>query len=98
MSTNLSLSSRRLCTALTDTSVNYEGISSLLDAMMKSFGISYFLKPSNHPSFLKGRAASILAKGKEIGFIGEIHPRVLQSWGLEKPVVALETSIGFLLK
>jgi phenylalanyl-tRNA synthetase beta chain len=43
-----------------------------------------------HPSFIKGRCASILLRGKRIGLLGELHPNILQSFGLKMPVAALE--------
>ena len=47
-------------------------------------------------TFINGRAYSVLADGKEIGFAGEIHPRVLNSFGIELPVSLAEIYIdGF---
>ncbi|MCL4362217.1 phenylalanine--tRNA ligase subunit beta [Candidatus Parvarchaeota archaeon] len=47
-------------------------------------------------TFIKGRAYNILADGKEIGFAGELHPRVMNSFGIELPVSLAEIYIeGF---
>jgi phenylalanyl-tRNA synthetase beta subunit len=32
--------------------------------------------------------------GKEVGFAGEVHPRVLGAFGLEMPVAAVELELG----
>ena len=47
-------------------------------------------------TFINGRAYNIIADGKEIGFAGELHPRVLNSFGIELPVSLAEIYIdGF---
>lgn len=87
---------REVAVAITDVAVHYEGVSSLLDAFLTSLGVSYSLQPTTHPSFLKGRVAEIVVKGKGRGMVGEINPKVLQSWGLEKPVAAFEIDLSVL--
>lgn len=84
---------RKLATAITDYSVGYELISSVLDAFLRSVGIKYRLKEKSHPSFIEGRCASIIINEEEIGFIGEIHPSVLEKWKIETPVVAFEINL-----
>jgi phenylalanyl-tRNA synthetase beta chain len=84
---------RRLAVAIADSKVGYDGIASVLDAFLSSFKIKYKLKRKNHGSFIEGRVAEVLVKNKPIGFIGEIHPQVLQNWKLEMPVAAFEISL-----
>ena len=84
---------QKLAAAVSASVVNYETISSALDAVLRNLGISYKLKACSHPSFIEGRTAEVII-GKDIaGYIGEIHPQVLNNWGLEKPVVAFEISL-----
>ena len=73
--------------------VNYDQISSTLDALLRNIGIEYTLKKSSHPSFIEGRTAEILVGKTHTGFIGEIHPAVLNGWDLENPVVAFEIDL-----
>ena len=40
--------------------------------------------------FIDGRTGEILLKDKEIGFIGEIHPKILKNWKIKMPVSILE--------
>jgi len=84
---------RKLACAISNTYVSYEEISSVLDAVMKTLGIEYKLKSATHPSFIEGRSANVLVKGKSIGLIGEIHPAVMENWKLEMPVAAFEIDI-----
>ena len=65
---------------------------------MTNMGLQFALKPINDPSFLEGRAGSILVHGKEIGLIGEIHPQVIENWKLENPVAAMEINLSQLFE
>ena len=51
------------------------------------------LSPLDDPRFLPGRAASISVGGRRVGVIGEIHPRVLEAWGIEMPCAAVELNL-----
>jgi len=84
---------RKLAFAMSNTSVGYEDVSSMLDALLSNLGLEYILKPSDHPSFIKNRTAAVFAEEKKIGIIGEIHPVVLNKWNLEKPVVGFELDL-----
>jgi phenylalanyl-tRNA synthetase beta chain len=50
------------------------------------------------PRFISGRAATIRYKGGSAGVFGEVHPQVLENWGLTMPCIAgeldLETLMG----
>ena len=44
--------------------------------------------------FISGRAASVVVGGTQVGFLGEIHPQVLDEFGLTTPVVACELNVS----
>jgi phenylalanyl-tRNA synthetase beta chain len=71
---------RKLVVASSDNRVGYEHIASVLDALMTSLGLEYELKKADHKSFIPGRTASISLKGKPIGTIGEIHPKLISNF------------------
>lgn len=48
--------------------------------------------PYLHP----GRSAVILCDGKELGYLGEVHPKVLANFELEKPAMLLEIDLDLL--
>jgi phenylalanyl-tRNA synthetase beta chain len=89
--------SRRVAVALTDVSVSYQDITSVLDAFLRSFGAVYSLRKSSHPTFIPGRAADIIIRGRPAGVVGEVHPHVLNNWNLEKPVAAFDLDAGCLV-
>ncbi len=83
----------KLAAAVSASTVNYETISSALDALFRNLGIKYSLKKAAHPSFIEGRVAEVVVGKDAVGHIGEINPQVLNNWSLEKPVVAFEIGL-----
>ena len=49
------------------------------------------------PRFIPGRQALVLYKGKVIGVYGEVHPRVLEAWGITTPCAAGELDLDALI-
>lgn len=85
---------RKIALAISDSAVNYEMIASVGAALVSALDPSVSFAPSTHPSFLPGRAATIRVDGKPLGIMGEVHPQVLNNWGIEKPVAALELDLS----
>ncbi|MDG6997744.1 MAG: hypothetical protein JRN15_01370, partial [Nitrososphaerota archaeon] len=48
--------------------------------------------------FASGRSALIYLAGSQIGVVGEIHPEILEKYGIKVPVVGFEINIEPLLK
>lgn len=90
--------SRRIAAAMAGTGTGYESIRSVLDAFLSNIGVKHSVKPSVHPSLIPGRTGMVMAGGKQIGIIGEVHPQVLENWGLEVPAAAFELDLNFILK
>ncbi|MEM0050763.1 MAG: phenylalanine--tRNA ligase subunit beta, partial [Candidatus Bathyarchaeia archaeon] len=72
---------------------SFSEIKSVLDALFININLKYMLEETEHGSFIEGRAGKIIVDGEEIGIIGEIHPKVLENWGLGNPAAALEIDI-----
>jgi len=89
-------SERRLHVAgvLSHPTANYTEIRSFVEALLTNLGITnYKIKEVEHPSFLEGRVAELSIKRKRRGFLGEIHPHVLNNFELENPVSAFEINL-----
>ncbi len=84
---------KKLACVISDTIVSYADISSILDSLMENIGKNYKLENATHPSFIEGRVARIVCNGKHVGFIGEVHPKVLKNWKIEMPVAAFELEL-----
>ena len=73
---------------------NFTEIKSCVEALLANLGLkNWTIKETRHPSFLQGRAAAIYVKGRKIGVVGEIHPEVLNNFGLENPTSAFEIGL-----
>jgi phenylalanyl-tRNA synthetase beta chain len=72
------------------TCANFSEAHSCLDLLLYYLTRPYSLEPLNHPSFLDGRAGSIVSGGRALGLIGELHPEVLEQWQLTMPCAAFE--------
>ncbi len=88
----------KLACAISDIKAGYEDILPALDALLRSFKISYKLKKTEHPSFSPGRAAWIEISGKPVGIIGEVSPEAIEKWKIEKPVAAFELDVPELMR
>src|SRR3989344_5738667 len=77
---------------------NYTEIRQILDALLSSLNLKYSIEDLEHNSFIPGRIGKIIVNKKEIGFLGEIHPSVLENFSLENPAAALEINLSELSK
>ncbi|ASJ12134.1 phenylalanine--tRNA ligase subunit beta [Thermococcus thioreducens] len=84
------VSESKLAVALAHPRVTFTEAKEILESVMRHLGFEYVLEEIEHPSFIEGRVGRIVVDGKVIGIIGEIHPAVLENWGIEMPVAAFE--------
>ena len=87
---------RKLACALTHQRAGYEETAAVLDALLSALGLEYRLRAAEHPSLIPGRTAKVIIDKAEAGFIGEVHPEVLISWGLRMPAAAFEVDVSLL--
>jgi phenylalanyl-tRNA synthetase beta chain len=48
------------------------------------------VKEKSHGAFIEGRCAAVIRKDKEIGLFGELHPKTIQAFHLEHPIIGFE--------
>jgi phenylalanyl-tRNA synthetase beta chain len=84
----------KLAAVSTHADATYTEMRQVLDGMLAALGIDAKLAEAEHPSFIPGRCAQVLIAGEPAGFLGEIHPGVLERWGLHMPVAALELDLS----
>ena len=87
---------KKLSFVIADSKANFSGMKSYVLRLSDSLGCKYGIKKREHKSFIEGRCASVII-GKETGFFGEIHPRVLENFNLEIPVTGGELDLSALL-
>ncbi|GAB6102640.1 phenylalanine--tRNA ligase subunit beta [Thermococcus atlanticus] len=84
------VSESKLAVAIAHPRVTFTEAKEILDSVMRHLGADYRIEGIEHGSFIPGRAGRILVGDKEVGIIGEIHPQVLENWGMEMPVAGFE--------
>jgi phenylalanyl-tRNA synthetase beta chain len=84
----------KIALATADTIANFTQIRQKVEALLITLNITnYKIKEKEHPSFVKGRVASLIIDNQEAGIFGEIHPQVLENMGIEVPVAAAELNL-----
>ena len=83
----------RIAIASSSEDTNYTEARQALDLIMKLFGLKYDIEETEHSSFISGRVGRAIVKGKKVAYLGEISPKVLENWGLDLPVAALELNL-----
>jgi phenylalanyl-tRNA synthetase beta chain len=81
---------RTVAAVLARADASYEDAKGRLRAIARNFGVELQTPPTEHPTFIDGRAASVVIDGEPVGVIGEVHPAVLVEHDLELPVAAFE--------
>ena len=84
---------RKLAGVISYDNANLTEMKSIVESVLKSLGYKYEIKDYKHPSFIETRCGEILVNGEQTGFFGEVHPKVLENWKLEKPVIGFEIKI-----
>ncbi|MCD6590819.1 MAG: phenylalanine--tRNA ligase subunit beta [Candidatus Aenigmarchaeota archaeon] len=88
----------RLAWALADKDANFTKAKQALNFIMRNLGLNYEIESIEHNSFINGRVGRISVNGKKVAYMGEIHPQVLENFGIEMPVCAFELNLSDLLE
>jgi phenylalanyl-tRNA synthetase beta chain len=74
---------------------DFYALRGLLEAVLRVARVDWRAEPLPQPFLHPGRAAAVLAAdGRELGWIGELHPAVVRAWDLDGPVGAFEIDFG----
>jgi len=84
---------QKLACAIIHANANFTEVKAVLDSLVLNLGLKYSIREGKHESFIEGRIGKILVKNKEVGVMGEIHPKVLEAWKLENPVSVFEIDL-----
>jgi len=79
---------------------NFTEVKQIIEYLSKITNTEINLKETNEfPNyFIDGRNAEIIFEDKKIGFIGEIHPRILKNWRIKMPAALFEISLEEIFK
>ena len=82
-----------LCVAIADPKANYTQIKGVLDTLFKLHEIEFKVVESLNSFLIEGRRGDVYVNGERVGFVGEVHPQVLENFGLLVPACALEINL-----
>jgi len=77
---------------------DYNEIASHAAALLYFLGHDYVIRESSDPRFVPGRQVELLAGQKKVGIIGEIHPAVLEAFGIAMPCAGGELDLEMLME
>ncbi len=81
-----------------DREAGFNDINSIISALFYYLGLEYSLEEIEDSRFIKGRTGQIFYNNKSVGIMGEIHPEVLENWGIQTPCACVEIDLDYLMK
>ncbi len=81
-----------------DSRIGFNEINSTVSALFFYLNKEYTLKEVSDPRFIRGRAGEIFVDDVRVGIFGEVHPAVLENWGIQMPTAACEIDLDLLLQ
>jgi len=81
--------------AIAITPENFTEVKQILEYLFRMIDMGIKLEETGEfpIHFIEGRVASIKINDKQVGFIGEIHPKILKNWKIKMPVAIFEISL-----
>ena len=73
---------------IADRSVDFFDLKNDIEVLLAPALVRF--EPAPHPAMHPGRSACVLLDGSEIGWIGELHPRLQRKYELPAPVILFE--------
>ena len=91
---------RKLAAAIAGPKIGYTDAKQTLDALARELGRDLRFEPLGSPTFIPGRCARVFVRDNESelvwGVLGEVHPAVLESFGITQPTALLEIDLSVL--
>lgn len=92
---------RKLAVGLAGPRAGFADARQLSDTLSRELDTVVSYEAAEHPAFIPGRCARVFCRRGgsrlEWGVMGEVHPEVLERFGLAQPVVLLELTLDVLL-
>lgn len=86
---------RFIAAAMIGPHTGYADVRAVTDAFMHEIGTGLKVRAIEHASFIAGRVAGLYDRsGARIGLMGEVHPEILEAYGLRHAVSVMELSLA----
>lgn len=89
---------RKLCFGVMGPKTGFAEIKAYTEALLRELGVTTKFDSILHPSFIQGRTAEMKNEKGVIGIVGEVHPEVLNNFGIPQPVTLAEIRIDSFVK
>jgi phenylalanyl-tRNA synthetase beta chain len=76
--------------------MGFNQLSSLISTLFYFINREYVMEEMIDPRFIEGRCGRLVSDGKIVGIFGEVHPAVLENWGIAMPTIACEVDLNLL--
>lgn len=84
---------QRLCVGMYGENVDFFTLKGALENTLNALHLDVEYVRSSRPYLHPGRSAEVIANGKSVGFLGEIHPDVADNYGVEQRLYVAEISL-----
>lgn len=82
-----------LAIAIAKPETNFTEAKQKVDYLLRMLNLDYTLEAATSPLFLEGRCAKVKVNERELGFIGEISPNILENLKIKMPVSAIQLNL-----
>jgi len=89
---------QHLAAVTAHTGATFTEMRQAIETTLRSMGVTCTIDEFEMPCFIPGRAAKVLVNKKQVGYLGEIHPAVLERFNLAVPVAACELNLSTLFE
>ncbi len=83
----------KLAALLAHAEANFSEIGSYVQHLQYLLFWEIHIRAKHFPLCIAGRSGELLSNGAPVGFIGEVHPEILEKWGIKMPAVVFELDL-----
>ena len=76
----------------------YTDVRQTVETILHQLGVDFIIRGNEMPFYIPGRSAEFLVQSKPVAHAGEVHPAVLEAFGIEMPVAYAEINVSMLLE
>lgn len=81
-----------------DRNADFNSVRAHIAVLFYYLSVDHTIRELEDTRFISGRAGEILGAERSLGIIGEIHPQVLENWGIQMPCAVCEIDISTILE
>jgi phenylalanyl-tRNA synthetase beta chain len=83
-----------ICGMVAGSRTSFTEIKSITESVIREMGIDHKVSPCGYRTFVEGRGAFIYSGSENIGFFGEVSPKVVTDYEMTHPVMMFEIDLS----